>query len=221
LQTNIYLWRAGVTVSFVLTYNSLTSTVLQYLERSDDAVVAAIPTFITLAEFEIAQQIKTLGQMQVVEATFTPSDAVIEKPARWRKTVSMNILNGASKQPVLLRKYEYLKMYAPNTATTGIPLYYSDYDYDHWIVAPTPDAAYQFEVLYYERISPLSSENQTNWLTQNAPNAMLFGTLLQAMPFLKNDSRQIFQQKYDQAMQALKTEDITRLGDRQTVAIES
>jgi hypothetical protein len=41
------------------------------------------------------------------------------------------------------------------------------------------------------------------------------------MPFLKNDSRQIFQQKYDQAMQALKTEDITRLGDRQTVAIES
>lgn len=221
MQTNIYLWRTGVTVSFVLTYNSLTSTVLQYLERSDDAVVAAIPTFITLAEFEIAQQIKTLGQMQVVEATFTPSDAVIEKPARWRKTVSMNILNGASKQPVLLRKYEYLKMYAPNTATTGIPLYYSDYDYDHWIVAPTPDAAYQFEVLYYERISPLSSENQTNWLTQNAPNAMLFGTLLQAMPFLKNDSRQIFQQKYDQAMQALKTEDITRLGDRQTVAIES
>jgi hypothetical protein len=215
------LWRTGVTVSFVLTYNSLTSTVLQYLERSDDAVVAAIPTFITLAEFEIAQQIKTLGQMQVVEATFTPSDAVIEKPARWRKTVSMNILNGASKQPVLLRKYEYLKMYAPDTATTGIPLYYSDYDYDHWIVAPTPDAAYQFEVLYYERISPLSSENQTNWLTQNAPNAMLFGTLLQAMPFLKNDSRQIFQQKYDQAMQALKTEDITRLGDRQTVAIES
>ena len=221
MQTNIYLWRTGVTVSFVLTYNSLTSTVLQYLERSDDAVVAAIPTFITLAEFEIAQQIKTLGQMQVVEATFTPSDAVIEKPARWRKTVSMNILNGASKQPVLLRKYEYLKMYAPDTATTGIPLYYSDYDYDHWIVAPTPDAAYQFEVLYYERISPLSSENQTNWLTQNAPNAMLFGTLLQAMPFLKNDSRQIFQQKYDQAMQALKTEDITRLGDRQTVAIES
>jgi hypothetical protein len=112
-------------------------------------------------------------------------------------------------------------MYAPDTATTGVPLYYSDYDYDHWIVAPTPDAAYQFEVLYYERISPLSSENQTNWLTQNAPNAMLFGTLLQAMPFLKNDSRQIFQQKYDQAMQALKTEDITRLGDRQTVAIES
>ena len=58
-NTNFYLWRTGVTVSFVLTYDSLTSTVLQYLERSDQAVVEAIPTFITLAEFEIAQQINT------------------------------------------------------------------------------------------------------------------------------------------------------------------
>jgi hypothetical protein len=210
-----------VTVSFVLTYDSLTTTVLQYLERSDQAVVEAIPTFITLAEFEIAQQIKTLGQMQVVESAMNINDPVIAKPARWRKTVSMNILKNGQRLPVLLRKYEYLKLYAPNVTTTSTPLYYADYDYEHWLVAPTPDASYTFEVLYYERISPLSSENQTNWLTQNAPNAMLFGTLLQAMPFLKNDNRQIFQQKYDQALAALKTEDITRLGDRQTVAIES
>lgn len=220
-NTNFYLWRIGVTVSFVLTYDSLTSTVLQYLERSDQAVVDAIPTFITLAEFEIAQQIKTLGQLQVVESTMNAGDPTISKPARWRKTVSMSIVKNGQRLPVLLRKYEYLKTYAPNAATTGTPLYYADYDYEHWLVAPTPDAAYVFEVLYYERISPLSSENQTNWITQNAPNAMLFGTLLQAMPFLKNDSRQIFQQKYDQALAALKTEDVTRLGDRQTVAIES
>jgi hypothetical protein len=210
-----------VTVSFVLTYDSLTSTVLQYLERSDQAVVDAIPTFITLAEFEIAQQIKTLGQLQVVESVMNAGDPTIAKPARWRKTVSMSILKDGQRLPILLRKYEYLKLYAPDATTTDVPLYYADYDYEHWLIAPTPDAAYEFEVLYYERISPLSSENQTNWITQNAPNAMLFGTLLQAMPFLKNDSRQIFQQKYDQALGALKTEDVTRVGDRQTVAIES
>lgn len=210
-----------MTVSFVLTYDSLTSTVLQYLERSDQAVVDAIPTFITLAEFEIAQQIKTLGQLQVVESQMNAGDPTIAKPARWRKTVSMNVVKDGQRLPVLLRKYEYLKMYTPDANTIGTPLYYADYDYEHWLIAPTPDEAYDFEVLYYERIAPLSSENQTNWLTQNAPNAMLFGTLLQAMPFLKNDSRQIFQQKYDQALAALKTEDITRVGDRQTVAIES
>ena len=50
---------------------------------------------------------------------------------------------------------------------------------------------------------------------------MLFGTLLQAMPFLKNDQRSIFQQKYSEAIQSLKTEDVARVGDRQTVAVDS
>ena len=210
-----------MTPSWVMTYDSLTSTVLQYLERQDAAVVNAIPTFITLCEFEIAQEIKTLGQLQVVNATMNISNPVIAKPARWRKTVSMTIDTGTSTQPVYLRKYEYLRNYWPNETLTGLPLYYADTDYEHWYVAPTPSLAYSFEVLYYERIAPLSSTNQTNWLTQNAPNAMLYGTLLQAMPFLKNDARQVFQQKYTEAITSLKVEDVARVGDRQAIAVDS
>jgi len=209
------------TPSWVLTYDSLVEIVQQYLERRDKAVVDAIPTFITLAEFEIAEQIKTLGQLQVVEATMVADNPVLQKPARWRKTVSMSVSVNGKKQPVLLRKYEYLKNYWPDATQSDVPLYYADTDWDHWYLAPTPDDDYQFEVLYYERISPLSSTNQTNWLTQNAPNAMLFGTLLQAMPFLKNDQRQIFQQKYTESLQSLKIEDVARVGDRQAVAVDS
>ena len=204
-----------------MTYDSLTSTVLQYLERSDAAVVAAIPTFITLCEFEIASEIKTLGQLTVANSTVTANNPVLQKPARWRKTVSMSINNGTQMQPVFLRKFEYLKNYWPNPTLTDTPAYYADTDYEHWYLAPTPDQAYEFEVLYYERIAPLSSTNQTNWLTQYAPNAMLYGTLLQAMPFLKNDARAIFQQKYTEAITALKTEDVARVGDRQAVAVDS
>lgn len=209
------------TPSWVLTYDSLVEIVQQYLERRDRAVVDAIPTFITLAEFEIAEQIKSLGQLQIVQSTMTADNPVLQKPARWRKTVSMNVSVDGKKQPVLLRKYEYLKNYWPDATQADVPLYYADTDWDHWYLAPTPNDDYQFEVLYYERISPLSSTNQTNWLTQNAPNAMLFGTLLQAMPFLKNDQRQIFQQKYTESLQALKLEDIARVGDRQAVAVDS
>lgn len=209
------------TPSFVLTYDSLTSTVLQYLERQDAAVVAQIPTFITMCEFEIAEQIKTLGQLQVATSKVTPSNPVLAKPARWRKTVSITINNGTENSPVFLRKFEYLKNFWPNATQTGLPQYYSDTDYEHWYLAPTPDQDYDFEVLYYERIAPLSETNQTNWLTQYAPNAMLYGTLLQAMTFLKNDNRQIFQQKFDAALAALKTEDVARVGDRQAIAVDS
>jgi hypothetical protein len=174
-----------------------------------------------LAEFEVAQEIKTLGQLQVANATMTMGNPILQKPARWRKTVSMNVLVGGKKQPVYLRKYEYLENYWPDNTQVDVPLYYADTDWEHWYIAPTPAANYTFEVLYYERIAPLSSTNQTNWLTQNAPNAMLFGTLLQAMPFLKNDQRTIFQQKYTEALQALKAEDVARVGDRQAVAVDS
>jgi len=213
---------SSVNPSWVMTYTSLTSIVLQYLERSDTAVVNAIPTFITLAEFEIAQEIKTLGQLQLVQSQLNVGNPVLQKPARWRKTVSMNYTDAnGNKNPILLRKYEYLTNYWPDSATTSQPLYYADTDWDHFFLAPTPDQSYNFELLYYERLLPLSSTNQTNWLTINAPNAMLFGTLLQAVMFLKNDQRTIFEQKYQEAIQALKAEDISRVGDRQAMVVDS
>jgi hypothetical protein len=125
------------TTAYALTYDGLTSLVLQYLERSDAAVVNFIPTAIMLAEFEIAQDIKTLGQMIVVESTMTSGNPVIAKPALWRKTVSMTLVDAnGDKQPIYLRKLEYLNSYAPDVTVTGQPLYYADYDYEHWFVAP-------------------------------------------------------------------------------------
>jgi len=213
----------ATTPSWVMTYDSLNSTVLQYLERKDPAVVAFIPTAISLAEFEIAQEIKTLGQLEVVDSIIPANSPVIQKPARWRKTVSMTIVDSlGNKQPLLLRKLEYLNNYWPEVNTTSTPLYYADYDYDHWFIAPTPDQSYSFEALCYTRLQPLDSNNQTNWLTQNAPNAILFGTLKQTAPFLKNDARlALWSQMFTEALTALKSEDVSRVGDRSAVAVDS
>jgi len=211
------------TPSFVLTYDSLTSLVLQYLERSDTAVVNFIPTAITLAEFEIAENIKTLGQMVVANGTMTAGNPVVQKPARWRKTVSMTLTNNSNNtQPILLRKLEYLRNYWPNSSSTDTPLYYADYDYDNWYIAPTPSAAFNFQTLCYTRLQPLASDNQTNWLTVNAPNVMLFGTLKQTAPFLKDDARlAVWGNMFDTALAALKIEDTLRIGDRQSIVQDS
>jgi hypothetical protein len=123
--------------------------------------------------------------------------------------------------PLLLRKYEYMRNYWPDPTVESIPKYYGDYDFDHWFIAPTPDDNYAIEILYYEKIQPLDATNQTNWFTINAPQAMLYGTLLQAMPFLKNDSRvQLWQAMYDRAIQTLKLENDTRTIDRSTTVQE-
>lgn len=211
-----------MTVAAVMTYDSLVENIQSYLERNDTATLEKIPLFIMLAEQIIASQIKFLGNLTVNTSALTAGQATIEKPARWHKTVSFNITVAGQRQPVLLRKYEYLREYWPDPTATGVPAFYCDYDYSHWLIAPTPSAAYNFEVLYYERIQPLDSSNQTNWFTTYAPQALLYGSLLQAMPFLKNDTRTpIWQAQYQQIMDTLVAEDKLRIADRQAIAVDS
>ena len=206
----------------VMTYSSLVADIESYLERNDASTVDKIPTFIMLAEKIISAQIKFLGNLTVVTSQMVIGVATLDKPARWRKTVSMNVTVAGERQPVLLRKYEYLREYWPNPTSTDAPVFYCDYDYTHWLIAPTPDAAYNYEVLYYERPQPLDSSNESNWFTQYAPQALLYGSLLQAMPFLKNDARTaMWQQQYDLIMATLKAEDQTRIADRQAIAVDS
>jgi hypothetical protein len=211
-----------MTTASVMTYDSLVENIQSYLERTDTATLEKIPLFIMLAEQVIASEIKFLGNLNVVTSQMTISNPIVQKPARWHKTVSMNVTQAGKKNPVLLRKYEYLREYWPDDTQTDLPRFYCDYNYDNWLVAPTPDIAYNFEVLYYERVQPLDSTNQTNWFTIYAPQALLYGSLLQAMPFLKNDERMpMWKAEYQAIIQTLKTEDVQRIGDRQATVLDS
>lgn len=211
-----------MTVAAVQTYDSLVDDISTYLERTDQATLDKIPTFIMLAEQVIAAEIKFLGNRVVMNSNMVQAQDVIDKPARWHKTVSMNVTVAGEKRSIFLRPYEYLRTYWPDSTQTDVPEYYADYDYTHWLVAPTPADDYAFEVTYYERIQPLDSSNQTNWFTIYAPQALLYGSLLQAMPFLKNDERmQMWQAQYTNIMNVLKAEDVSRIGDRQTVVRDS
>ena len=211
-----------MTTASVMTYDSLVENIQSYLERSDTQTLEKIPLFIMLAEQVIASQIKFLGNLTVNTSAMVANQATVDKPARWHKTVSMNVTVNGERIPVLLRKYEYLREYWPDPTATGTPKFYADYDYTHWLVAPTPASAYNFEVLYYERVQPLDSSNQTNWFTIYAPQALLYGSLLQAMPFLKNDERMgMWQQQYDLIINTLKAEDVQRIADRQATVLDS
>ena len=71
-----------MTAAAVMTYDSLVEDVLSYLERTDDATREKIPTFIMLAESKISNEVKILGQIQVVSSNMEVGNPVINKPAR-------------------------------------------------------------------------------------------------------------------------------------------
>ncbi len=195
-----------------MTYDSLVADVITYSERNDAGFIAQIPRLIMMTEQNIASQIKTLMQLVVVNTTLTPGDAVLEKPVRWRKTISMKV-NGA---PIVQRSMDYITQYQ-SESDNGLPLYYAEYDYDHWALAPVPDSNYPVEIIYYSRIQPLDQQNQENLLTREAPQALLYGTLLQAQGYLKSlDKIPVWKSYYDDAISALTGEDAKRKTDRNT-----
>ena len=103
----------------------------------------------------------------------------------------------------------------PRLVTTGTPAYYADYDYQHWLITPTPATAKTLEILYYEQPRFLGDDFQTNWVTEYIPDLLLYAALLEATPFLKNDERiQTWQAMYDRAAQAVNGEDLKRILDR-------
>jgi hypothetical protein len=117
--------------------------------------------------------------------------------------------------PIFARSYEYCRSYWPNEAETGAPQFYADYDFQHWLITPTPVAASTLEILYYEQPALLGDDLQTNWLTEYAPDLLLYATLLEASPFLKNDERTgMWQAMYDRSAKALSGEDLGRITDR-------
>ena len=182
------------------------------MERDDVSFVAQIPSLIGLAEQALAAELKSLLQLNVVETTLLAGQFILQKPARWRKTVSMSI-NG---KPMLHRSQDYVRQ-LQYESDAGQPKYYSDYDYNHWAIAPFPDDEYEVQITYYSRIQPLDETNQENLITREAPQALLFGTLLQAQGYLKSlDKIPVWKQYYDQSMQALVKENSSRNVDRNT-----
>ena len=101
-----------------------------------------------------------------------------------------------------------MRDYTPAAATTGEPLYYGIFDDNTFILAPTPNSDFTFELHYvYRPESITASSDGTSWLGTNAPDALLYGSLVEAATFLKLDPTEIqmFEARFGNAVGALKT----------------
>jgi hypothetical protein len=216
-----------------MTFTSLVADMQSYLERGtplDVQVANQIPRLINLAERAIATAMKVQGFITPVTSELTAGTSVYAKPNGWRQTVSMlygvsddPTINQNERRPMFARSYEYCRAYWPDSAVMDLtlikqPQFYSDYDFNHWLIVPTPAINYPWEIIYYTQPALLDQNNQTNWLTDYAPNLLLYRSLLEATPYLKNDERiPVWQQLYTEQLQSIDQQDLQRVADRQSV----
>lgn len=204
-------------MAYVMTYNTLTESAKRWLLRVDDTDFSAeLPRMIDTVERKVARAIKILLGIKYAAATTATGQpgGLVQKPARWLETASFLIGTGTgSTTNVILeqRPYDYCLKVFPDATSTGQPRFYSDMEFDYILLTPSPDLAYPYQIGYYERPDPIGEDNQTNWLTTNAPDLLLYGTLLEAAPFLKADDRiPMWQKAYDDKLAQLLGEDASR-----------
>lgn len=208
-----------------LNFTSLQADMRAYLERGgtlDTTVAAQLPRLINLAERGCARDVKIQGYIVPVTTSLVSAVSTLAKPDRWRDTVSFFYGTGNTRNPLFPRSFEYCRTYWPDPTQTSVPLFYADYDYNNWLIAPTPVATYNAEILYYQLPPLLDSVNVTNWLTDFAPEILEYRSFWEMALFLRNPSEaEVWHNKYQMALAAINEEDLRKIVDRSTTRQEA
>tara|TARA_Y100001937_G_C7110844_1_gene327480 strand:+ start:155 stop:1009 length:855 start_codon:yes stop_codon:yes gene_type:complete len=241
------------------TYTTLKSAIKDYTENQETTFVAHLVDFIKSAEERIFKSVDLEFFRKNVTGTTTSGNQFLAVPDDYLASFSLSIESSSSKQFLLFKDVNFLQEYNPNSATTGTPKYYGIYDFQNFLLSPTPDAAYSAELHYYYRPTSLtqsqvvltlssvsgtfvanetitggtsganttissvvssttfnivlpstdftvgetvtgatsgatgtvvstSSDSTTTYLSVNAPNAMLYGSLVEAYTYMKGEA---------------------------------
>ena len=89
----------------------------------------------------------------------------------------------------------------------GQPKYYSVFDVNNFLLSPTPDSDYTMELHYYYRPTSITvSGDGASWLGTNAPNTLLYGSLVEAYIYMKGeaDMVQLYEGRFQESISRLK-----------------
>lgn len=184
-----------------MTYSTLKTLVADTLVRDD--LTSSIPNFITSAQRKIERgdpigierPIITKGDFKCMKAyatgALTSGSPYLTLPTRYKTTQAFYVVSNSEHKLLNKKSLKYALTVYPNlTNDTGTPsIFATDDANSRFVVRVTPDSAYTYHLWYYNYLAELSADGDTNWWTINAWEMLLYGALMQAEPFLRNDSR--------------------------------
>lgn len=191
------------------TYGELKQAVQDFLESSETALVNNLPIFIRMTEERILKGVQLSLFQKNATATLSANGRFLPVPPDFLAPMALK-LTGSDGEGFFVdfKDLSFVQTYAPNTATTGQPRYYAQFDNGYFLVGPTPDANYTAQLQYLYRPASLTAggDDDTTWLSENAELAMLYGTLVEANTFIKGDPAmmQMYQGRFQEAIMGLK-----------------
>jgi hypothetical protein len=188
-----------------MNYAQLVAAIQSYTENQ--YTTTDINTFIENAEQRIYNTVQLPDLRKNVTANMTSGNKYMSLPSDWLATFSIAVINDDNEYTYLLNKdVNFIREAFPDTDSDfyGVPQYYAIFDDTTMILGPTPDADYNTELHYYYYPTSIVTSG-SSWLGNNFDSALLYGSLLEAAAFLKEepDTVAMYTARYNEAMQLL------------------
>jgi hypothetical protein len=194
-----------------MNYAELVTAVSDYCENTFPTVDMNV--FIQQAEQNIYNTVQLSSLRKNVTGTLTSGNKYLACPSDWLSTYSIAVIQANGDYEYLLNKdVNYIRQAFPNATDTGLPQYYAVFgpqsineDELTFIVGPTPDANYAVELHYYYYPESIVTAG-TSWLGDNFDTALLNGTLVEAITYMKGeqDMVNLYRTRYQEALVLLK-----------------
>lgn len=188
-----------------MTFAELQTAVAGYLNRSD--LSSMIPTWINIGQRKLengtyymengVQHFHNNWKYMEVRATTSASedDAYITLPTNFKQAIWVKVVDNTLASPVYydlipVSPQKALEDYPSIVGNKGRPKEFAVIKYSgEFLVRPTLDQAYTFDVYFYAYSTALSANTDSNWLSLNYPEILIYSALMEAEPYLENDAR--------------------------------
>jgi len=205
-----------------MNYSELLDNVRNYTEVDSNVLSnSVINVFLTNVENQVERLLDIDAQRRYATTTLTANNSFVDlanMPGTFRLARAVQIIsNNSTNARVWLEQRDttFVDEYTGNRTTTGEPKYWANWDDNTLILAPTPDDTYTISVWYNEQPERLgdgtSNTTTTTFISNNAPEILIYGVVSEAYSYLKNiQDMQLYQQKFQTALTAFSNEQMGR-----------
>ena len=202
-----------------MTYTELQAAICDYTQNFDQDFVANIPVFVKQAEQRIFNTVQFPSLRRNVTGFTSNNNKYLACPGDFLAVYSMAVVDPTGAYEYLLNKdVNFIRQAYPTPTSVGIPKYYALFGPSFangtelsFILGPTPNNRYTVELHYFFYPESISdTENGTSWLGDNFDTVLLYGSLVEAITFMKGEADMValYDGKYKEALALAK-----RLGD--------
>ena len=136
------------------TYTTLKEALQNYTQNTETTFLNSMDMFVRLAEERILKSTQLTVFQKNVTGTLSIGNSYLAVPSDFLSPLSLSITNSSSYEYLQFKELEFVQSYNPNSATTGVPKYYGQFDVNNFVLAPTPNDTFTAELSYFYR--PLS-----------------------------------------------------------------